>query len=240
MAESDSKFELLSRKEAKERGLTRYFTGCCCPRQHISERFVKSAGCVKCTLEKTKERRVADPEHTRELNRKHRNENRDRLNDLDRKRYWNNPEKFRAKGKRGYWKDPERAKSRWATYFRKRYLEEEYRKAAQHRTRKWTEDNPEQAARNRRVGASRRRTRELNAVGSFTSQDIAELYAAQNGRCIYCNKQFQQKYHVDHIQPISRGGTNNRSNLQLLCKPCNLAKHCRDPFVHAQSIGLLL
>lgn len=31
-------------------------------------------------------------------------------------------------------------------------------------------------------------------------------------------------YHVDHVEPISRGGTNAPENLQILCAPCNLAK----------------
>jgi 5-methylcytosine-specific restriction endonuclease McrA len=32
---------------------------------------------------------------------------------------------------------------------------------------------------------------------------------------------------VDHITPVSRGGTNDPANLQTLCRPCNLAKSNR-------------
>jgi 5-methylcytosine-specific restriction endonuclease McrA len=46
--------------------------------------------------------------------------------------------------------------------------------------------------------------------------------------------------HIDHIQPVARAGTNDRSNLQLLCQPCNSSKGARDPIVFAQSIGRLL
>jgi len=34
---------------------------------------------------------------------------------------------------------------------------------------------------------------------------------------------------VDHILPISRGGDNNRSNLQTLCSRCNSSKGTRLP-----------
>lgn len=29
---------------------------------------------------------------------------------------------------------------------------------------------------------------------------------------------------IDHIEPVAKGGTNDLSNLQLLCPPCNLTK----------------
>ena len=32
------------------------------------------------------------------------------------------------------------------------------------------------------------------------------------------------KLHVDHIHPVSKGGTNDLSNLQCLCQACNLGK----------------
>jgi 5-methylcytosine-specific restriction endonuclease McrA len=35
----------------------------------------------------------------------------------------------------------------------------------------------------------------------------------------------EQSYHIDHMIPLSRGGSNWPSNLQLLCPRCNLSKH---------------
>jgi len=40
--------EIISRKEAKDKGLLRYFTGKPCPHGHIAERYVSVGGCVEC------------------------------------------------------------------------------------------------------------------------------------------------------------------------------------------------
>ena len=43
--------------------------------------------------------------------------------------------------------------------------------------------------------------------------------------CIYCNAVITPKNAgLDHKKPLSKGGTDDLSNLQILCKACNRAK----------------
>lgn len=55
--------------------------------------------------------------------------------------------------------------------------------------------------------------------------DIDRMICDQDARCMYCGVMLYKKYHIDHKTPISRGGTNDLENLQLLCPTCNLRKH---------------
>ena len=51
------------------------------------------------------------------------------------------------------------------------------------------------------------------------------LYGEQGGDCNGCGLHMRLvDFHVDHIVPKSKGGTDVRSNLQLLCGNCNLRK----------------
>jgi hypothetical protein len=43
--------EVISRKDAKARGLTRYFTGKACLKGHVAERFLEDGRCVECRRE---------------------------------------------------------------------------------------------------------------------------------------------------------------------------------------------
>jgi 5-methylcytosine-specific restriction endonuclease McrA len=85
-----------------------------------------------------------------------------------------------------------------------------------------------------------RRARLNNAEGTHTVEDIQWLLEKQKYKCVYCKKSLRKEYHVDHIQPISKGGSNDKLNLQILCPTCNVRKHTKDPIEFAQSIGLLL
>lgn len=52
-----------------------------------------------------------------------------------------------------------------------------------------------------------------------------QIHDRQNGLCAYCGRHRNIKYMtVDHIIPLSKGGTDDISNLQCTCKMCNRLK----------------
>ena len=60
---------------------------------------------------------------------------------------------------------------------------------------------------------------------SFTSSERVAIYDRNHGRCAICGRYVPfADFTVDHIIPISKGGTNNMDNLQCACKTCNMIK----------------
>ena len=60
----------------------------------------------------------------------------------------------------------------------------------------------------------------------LTKQIIDDVYIKYNHTCVNCLKTNKEtKLSLDHIKPISKGGTNNINNLQILCLHCNQSKH---------------
>ncbi len=73
---------------------------------------------------------------------------------------------------------------------------------------------------------AKRRSQKQNAEGSFSLNDWLEICERYGFTCLYpgCTS---NDITIDHIVPISKGGTNWPSNLQPLCKPHNSSKHNR-------------
>lgn len=66
----------------------------------------------------------------------------------------------------------------------------------------------------RRVDTSRRKP--------ISASLRREVFEADAYRCVICGG--YDHLQVDHIHPVSKGGTNDRENLQTLCRSCNAAK----------------
>jgi 5-methylcytosine-specific restriction endonuclease McrA len=52
------------------------------------------------------------------------------------------------------------------------------------------------------------------------------IYYRDGGICMKCNKKvYMNDFHIDHINPICKGGEEwELSNLELSCPKCNLQK----------------
>lgn len=57
--------------------------------------------------------------------------------------------------------------------------------------------------------------------------------------CYWCDNPKPAKIHVDHYQPLARGGAHRVANLVIACSVCNQKKNSRDPYEFANSVGRL-
>ncbi len=57
----------------------------------------------------------------------------------------------------------------------------------------------------------------------------AILFGKQGGCCAGCFKRLDDDVHVDHVQPLARGGEDVFENLQLLHARCNLKEGDLEP-----------
>lgn len=184
-------------------------------RGHLSERATVNGWCFECKSMTAKKHYKANPEPAIRRAKKRYEEKADEIKAYSLWYAKENKERHRENGRR--WALKNRDKT--AAYLRK------YRK-----------ENPEKI----RAFRINRRARMMNAEGSHDENDIMALYELQKGKCINCQVSFKHSgYHIDHIMPLAKGGSNWPSNLQLLCPSCNSRKSAKDPIQWANENGRL-
>jgi 5-methylcytosine-specific restriction endonuclease McrA len=73
------------------------------------------------------------------------------------------------------------------------------------------------------VRVSRRRGGSIDY--KVTGRDVRRALARSGGRCNYCDIPVGARaYHLDHIIPLSRGGTTGVGNMAVACEWCNAEK----------------
>jgi len=173
--------------------------------------------------------REANRTRSNEYFRAHYAANKERVGKRNRARYAANKEQMKAYRET----NKERRKQQRRAY-RETHKQQEteqqriYRESNKEQTartwRIWYIANRERVIARAHVGRHIRRGRIRNAEGTHTVADIKAQYGRQKGKCYWCGKKLSKPYHLDHVVPLSRGGSNSPENIVISCPPCNLSK----------------
>lgn len=136
------------------------------------------------------------------------------------------PERLAANRKRYYLKNPEMA-SKW-----KKQNPELHKK----HVAEWKRNNKDRLY---KILHKRRALKKI-AGGFFDERDIKRILESQKYKCAYCRKSVKKNMSIDHIKALSKGGSNDKKNIQICCKSCNSRKNAKDPIDFARETGRLL
>lgn len=171
----------------------------------------RGAQCKKCKYARSIQLRESDPEKYKAKAKAIRDKNKQKRADYQRQWRKENPEAYREQARRHYWSNPQK--------FRER-------------RRNYSANNPETDLRNNR----KRRAKILGTqLVPYTASEILSLYGTN---CHLCNLPidleaprwtampgWENGLHLDHVIPLSLGGTDTLDNVKPAHGKCNLAKN---------------
>lgn len=149
-------------------------------------------------------------------------------------------ERNRVKSRRWYDADPERGRARGRRHYARHAQEQRERtrrwyysdpEHAREVARRWREANPdyyrsyERDPDTVRIHTHLRRARLHAAEGTFTTAEFRTLCELYDHKCAYCGE--QRPLTADHATPLSRGGSNDITNILPACGSCNSRKHTK-------------
>lgn len=178
----------------------------------------KKPWCAECVREYNRayyaKNRECLQERQREYEAAHRQEA------LERNRAWRarNPDGRKAQLKRAYERHRERERKRGIV----KYYRDVERTRAQKRAG-YRRNRDKYLAQ-----YHKRRARILSNGGTYTAEQWRALCAQYDHTCLRCGQREPTiKLTPDHVVPLSRGGSNDISNIQPLCGSCNTSKGAR-------------
>ncbi len=129
-----------------------------------------------------------------------------------------------AENKDKHYEGLKKFKEKNPNYF-KEYMKE-YRENNKERlslqSKEYRKNRPEQT----NARKQRRRAKLLEVGGSYSAKEWNELKRKYGNLCLCCRE--EKPLTVDHVIPLSKGGTNDIDNIQPLCVSCNSRKGTKE------------
>lgn len=207
----------------------------------------RQSRCRSCVSEKSREAYGANAENLRERSRDYYQRNKEKVLASNARYRQKNRNAVNANKKSYYekvkldpeWQESQRMKRRDNSDAKREYDKRYRAKNAEHLNavkKKWRADNKELVRSIRRSYKARRRS--WSKDGDSTSV-IGEWESKARKTCYWCGIQCKTEYHVDHYEPLARGGKHEIANLVIACPTCNLKKNASDPYEFAAQSGRL-
>jgi 5-methylcytosine-specific restriction endonuclease McrA len=178
--------------------------------------------CNQCRAQEERERRARAKANNPDIYKSEHKRTRDR------EYREKNAEKLRYRRKELYQGDPERHRE-YVRAYRKRHpdriKESNARPEAVAARKDYIARHPELGA----VYARNYRARKRSAGGEHSWDDILSKMESQGGLCVWCGRPYGDNYEIDHVVPVSRGGSNAPANIAVACFECNRIKNAKMP-----------
>lgn len=90
--------------------------------------------------------------------------------------------------------------------------------------KRWMKENPDKVREYWQIDNANKKAK-LFVGGRIGVKDWREIKRKSNFTCLSCNaKEPEIKLTIDHIVSFTKGGINNKENIQALCSMCNCRK----------------
>lgn len=149
-----------------------------------------------------------------------------------RRQYWTDPDRARAQKRADYWKHREKRVAGSRAQYQAnphRYLIQAKQWASANRSKSrtikaaWKGRNPDAV-----FEYAARRTARIRGSSRLERIDRAAIVRRDGSMCYLCNGHLTRlQITLDHVYPVSRGGTHTADNLRVACRACNSRKGSR-------------